>query len=368
MFSNKKSYFFIIPFIIMVIIFFSVIASNFFIKNEKSFNKIERNTTLDIGNREFILKDITKTKEYIYLELVEEDWINNDEVMNIKSNFDNEKTLMDDIIKIRFKGYYFLKIPLNKHSKILNLLFEENDKSYKLFFDTKNYKIEDYEELNPKNYKENYLDFCIHLNNEKIVKINEQINDKNNEISSKEKDIEELKARAEFQIGDELNSTKQKLQNVNNTIENLKDEILNLNNSIVTLKNKNLMIDAEKKYIKTGKKESVVLISRKDKNGNKIDDVEAKELSKKEEEREKQEENKKKNEEKKEDNSSSNSTQNNSKNVTKTTVKKVNSEPKKEVKKELPKQKNNTNNNANSEIKSQKNNKEKGEIEIEFTP
>lgn len=194
MFSNKKSYFFIIPFVIMVGIFLIVIASNFFIKSEKSYNKILRNTSLDIGNREFILKDITKTKEYIYLELVEEDWINNDEVMNMKANFDNEKALMEDIIKIRFKGFYFLKIPLNKKSKILNLLFEENDKSYKLLFDTKNYKEEDYEELKPKKYKENYLDFCVHLNNEKIVKINEQINDKNHEISNKEKDIEELKA------------------------------------------------------------------------------------------------------------------------------------------------------------------------------
>ena len=142
MFSNRKSYFFLIPFVVMVMIFLAIIFSNFFIKSEKKHSEIEKNTVINIGNREFILKDIIKTKENIFLEFVEEDWLNNDDVMNIKSNFDSEKELTNDVVKIRFKGFYFLKIPVKKNNKILNLIFQEKDKNYKLFIDIKNYKEE----------------------------------------------------------------------------------------------------------------------------------------------------------------------------------------------------------------------------------
>ena len=168
MFSNRKSYFFLIPFVVMVMIFLAIIFSNFFIKSEKKHSEIEKNTVINIGNREFILKDIIKTKENIFLEFVEEDWLNNDDVMNIKSNFDSEKELTNDVVKIRFKGFYFSKIPVKKNNKILNLIFQEKDKNYKLFIDIKNYKEEEYLEKNVKDYKVDYLDFCINLNNEKI--------------------------------------------------------------------------------------------------------------------------------------------------------------------------------------------------------
>lgn len=128
MFSNRKSYFFLIPFVVMVMIFLAIIFSNFFIKSEKKHSEIEKNTVINIGNREFILKDIIKTKENIFLEFVEEDWLNNDDVMNIKSNFDSEKELTNDVVKIRFKGFYFLKIPVKKNNKILNLIFKKKIK------------------------------------------------------------------------------------------------------------------------------------------------------------------------------------------------------------------------------------------------
>ena len=361
MFSNRKSYFFLIPFVVMVIIFLAIIFSNFFIKSENKHSEIEKNTIINIGNMKFILKDIIQTKENIFLEFVEEDWLNNDEVMNVKSNFDNEKELTNDIVKIRFKGYYYLKIPVKKNNKILNLVFQEKDKNYKLFFDMKKYKKEEYIEKTVKEYKVSYLDFCIILNNEKIAQIYEQINTKNYEISIKEKEIEELNSQAEFQIGDELNNTKQKIQNVKNFIENLKDEILNLNNNIVTLKNKNLMLGAEIKYIETGKKEDVVLISKKDKNGNKIDDLDAKEIYKKEEEREKQEdENKQKNEKKEEEknhNSSSNNIKNNEIKTPKNTQNKSNSVTKNIKKDDNSTSKKTKKNNSNSDIKIKKNDK-----------
>lgn len=372
MFSNRKSYFFLIPFVVMVMIFLAIIFSNFFIKSEKKHSEIEKNTVINIGNREFILKDIIKTKENIFLEFVEEDWLNNDDVMNIKSNFDSEKELTNDVVKIRFKGFYFLKIPVKKNNKILNLIFQEKDKNYKLFIDIKNYKEEEYLEKNVKDYKVDYLDFCIKLNNEKIEKIDEQINEKYNEISIKEKNIEELNSQTEFQIGDELNNTKQKIQNVKNIIENLKDEILNMTNNIVTLKNKNLMLNAEIKFIQTGKKEDVVLISKKDKNGNKIDDLDAKEIYKKEEEREKQEEkNKQKNEKKEEEknnNSSSNNIKNNEIKTPKNSQNKSNSVTKNIKKDESKVQKNTQKNGSNSDIKIKKNDKKNKEVEVEFTP
>ena len=372
MFSNRKSYFFLIPFVVMVIIFLAIIFSNFFIKSENKHSEIEKNTIINIGNRKFILKDIIQTKENIFLEFVEEDWLNNDEVMNIKSNFDNEKELTNDIVKIRFKGYYYLKIPVKKNNKILNLVFQEKDKNYKLFFDMKKYKKEEYIEKTVKEYKVSYLDFCIILNNEKIAQIYEQINTKNDEISIKEKEIEELNSQAEFQIGDELNNTKQKIQNVKNFIENLKDEILNLNNNIVTLKNKNLMLGAEIKYIETGKKEDVVLISKKDKNGNKIDDLDAKEIYKREEEREKQEdENKQKNEKKEEEknnNSSSNNIKNNEIKTPKNSHNKSNSVTKNIKKDDNSTSKKTKKNSSNSDIKVKKNDKKNKEVEVEFTP
>jgi len=320
MFSNRKSYFFLIPFVVMVMIFLAIIFSNFFIKSEKKHSEIEKNTVINIGNREFILKDIIKTKENIFLEFVEEDWLNNDDVMNIKSNFDSEKELTNDVVKIRFKGFYFLKIPVKKNNKILNLIFQEKDKNYKLFIDIKNYKEEEYLEKNVKDYKVDYLDFCIKLNNEKIEKIDEQINEKYNEINIKEKNIEELNSQTEFQIGDELNNAKQKIQNVKNIIENLKDEILNMTNNIVTLKNKNLMLNAEIKFIQTGKKEDVVSSSNNNKNKSKLIQ--------------------------KHNNSTIN---NNKKNETKV-------------------QKNNQNNTSNSDVKVNKNDKKNKEVEVEFVP
>ena len=350
MFSNRKSYFFLIPFVVMVMIFLAIIFSNFFIKSEKKHSEIEKNTVINIGNREFILKDIIKTKENIFLEFVEEDWLNNDDVMNIKSNFDSEKELTNDVVKIRFKGFYFLKIPVKKNNKILNLIFQEKDKNYKLFIDIKNYKEEEYLEKNVKDYKVDYLDFCIKLNNEKIEKIDEQINEKYNEINIKEKNIEELNSQTEFQIGDELNNAKQKIQNVKNIIENLKDEILNMTNNIVTLKNKNLMLNAEIKFIQTGKKEDVVLISKKDKNGNKIDDLDAKEIYKKEEENNK------------------NSSSNNNKNKSKLIQKHNNSTIDNNKKNETKVQKNNQNNTSNSDVKVNKNDKKNKEVEVEFVP
>lgn len=368
MFSNRKSYFFLIPFVVMVMIFLAIIFSNFFIKSEKKHSEIEKNTVINIGNREFILKDIIKTKENIFLEFVEEDWLNNDDVMNIKSNFDSEKELTNDVVKIRFKGFYFLKIPVKKNNKILNLIFQEKDKNYKLFIDIKNYKEEEYLEKNVKDYKVDYLDFCIKLNNEKIEKIDEQINEKYNEINIKEKNIEELNSQTEFQIGDELNNAKQKIQNVKNIIENLKDEILNMTNNIVTLKNKNLMLNAEIKFIQTGKKEDVVLISKKDKNGNKIDDLEAKEFSEKEEEREKKEEEKNQKDEKKEEKKENNSSSNNTKKNETKVQKNSNSVKKETQKNETKVQKNNQNNTSNSDIKVNKNDKKNKEVEVEFVP
>lgn len=369
MFSNRKSYFFLIPFVVMVMIFLAIIFSNFFIKSEKKHSEIEKNTVINIGNREFILKDIIKTKENIFLEFVEEDWLNNDDVMNIKSNFDSEKELTNDVVKIRFKGFYFLKIPVKKNNKILNLIFQEKDKNYKLFIDIKNYKEEEYLEKNVKDYKVDYLDFCIKLNNEKIEKIDEQINEKYNEINIKEKNIEELNSQTEFQIGDELNNAKQKIQNVKNIIENLKDEILNMTNNIVTLKNKNLMLNAEIKFIQTGKKEDVVLISKKDKNGNKIDDLDAKEIYKKEEEREKkEEENKQNNNKKEEEENNKNSSSNNNKNKSKLIQKHNNSTINNNKKNETKVQKNNQNNTSNSDVKVNKNDKKNKEVEVEFVP
>lgn len=288
--------------------------------------------------------------------------------MNIKSNFDSEKELTNDVVKIRFKGYYYLKIPVKKNNKILNLIFQEKDKNYKLFFDMKKYKKEEYVEKTVKEYKVSYLDFCKILNNEKIAQIYEQINTKNNEISIKEKEIEELNSQAEFQIGDELNNTKQKIQNVKNFIENLKDEILNLDNNIVTLKNKNLMLNAEIKFIQTGKKEDVVLISKKDKNGKKIDDLDAKEIYKKEEEREKKEEENKQNNNKKGEENNKNSSSNNNKNKSKLTQKNNNSTINNNKKDETKVQKNNQNNTSNSDIKVKKNDKKNKEVEVEFTP
>ena len=275
--------------------------------------------------------------------------------MNIKSNFDSEKELTNDVVKIRFKGFYFLKIPVKKNNKILNLIFQEKDKNYKLFIDIKDYKVD-------------YLDFCIKLNNEKIEKIDEQINEKYNEINIKEKNIEELNSQTEFQIGDELNNAKQKIQNVKNIIENLKDEILNMTNNIVTLKNKNLMLNAEIKFIQTGKKEDVVLISKKDKNGNKIDDLDAKEIYKKEEEREKKEEENKQNNNKKEEENNKNSSSNNNKNKSKLIQKHNNSTINNNKKNETKVQKNNQNNTSNSDAKVNKNDKKNKEVEVEFVP
>lgn len=369
MFSNKKSYYFIIPFIIAILIFLGIIFSNLFVNNEKKINEINNGTELKVNNRTFILKEINRTDEFFYLELVEDDWLNFEKIMNIKANFNNDEKIIENVVKIRFKGFYFLKIPTPKKFNYMNLIFEEDGKEYKLSFSKKNYKEIEYNEKSVKEYKINYLEFCIELNKQKIGDINTKIYEKNEEIEKVEKDIEELKNRSEFQVEEELNNTKSKIKSLTNSIEKLNDDILEFKNNIVTFENKNLMLNAEINYVNTGKKKRVVLISKLDKNGNKVVDLEAKEFSEKEEEREKKEEEKNQKDEKKEEKKDNNSSSNTKSKNSEIKVQKTNNSINKNSQKNETKvQKNTKNNVSNSDIKVKKNDKKNKEVEVEFTP
>ena len=372
MFSNKKSYFFVIPFIIAILIFLMIIFSNLFVNNEKKINEINNGTEIKVNNRTFVLKEINRTDEFYYLELVEEDWLSFEKTMNIKANFNNDGTIIENVVKIRFKGFYFLKIPTPKKFNYMNLIFEEDGREYKLSFSKKNYKEIEYIEKSVKEYKTNYLEFCIELNKQKIGDINTKIYEKNEEIEKVEKDIEELKNRSEFQVEEELNNTNSKIKSLTNSIEKIKEDILELKNNIVTFENKNLMLNAEINYVNTGKKKRVVLISKLDKNGNKIVDLEAKEFSEKEEQREKIEEEKNKQEEKKDEQKSNNSSSNNTKKIEikspKNTYKNNNSVTKNTKQNDNSTSKKTEKNNSNSDIKVKKNDKKNKEVEVEFTP
>lgn len=390
MFDDSKSKKFVTFSVGAVLILVFILIGAFFISGRNNYTTVKVNETYRVGNKNLKVFGINKSKEYLYLEFIDEEWLDknsNFKFTAVKKNNTNE--IIDGILKMKYKGYYLIKIPLEKGYGSIKLNTNYDNKDYPIYFNEHQIKETDYKEPTLKEYKVIYLKEVIRSVRESMEQKQNDIIEERKKIDTLEKEREEIKAEFDFLQGEELQKRKSHLTNVENNILNIKDTILNFENDLIKYENKIEVIGKEIIFIETGERRRAVLKDLKDKNGNIITDTDAKTYDEKITKEEVKEENKEK--ENKENNSSEKNTtthkiENNTNNTNSnynnqqnnnynnnqnnnSNTNKNNSTPIKDT--ETNKNNNNTNtqNNQNKKIiKPIKNDKEKKEIEVEFKP
>ena len=125
MFENKKSksyFYFLIGIGIFIAVF--LIANIFFIPKDK-YKSLKPGEEFILGNEKLKLKSIEKSIDFLYLELIDYNYIEN--INKFKFKTISEKSVnysMDPEILYNYKGYYLIKIPLKKHFKTLKFIVE----------------------------------------------------------------------------------------------------------------------------------------------------------------------------------------------------------------------------------------------------
>lgn len=373
MFENKKSksYFY---FLIGIGIFIATIfLANIFLIPKDKYKTLKPGESFILGSESLKIKSIEKSIDFLYLELIDYNYIENINKFKFKTKTEkNVDYSIEPEILYNYKGYYLIKIPLKKYFKTLKFMVEyENDigkskVSNHTYFNEFEIKVnENFKEKTKKEYILDYISFLIEENNEKIKGKNEEFTKNNEIILTKNNELKLLTDELQYKTDEEKVKSENKIFSNKRDIFSLKNKIIEIENEIIDLKNTNLVLKCEHIFIETGKKEKPKLLNKKKKlteldyknkiseNNNPSNILE--EVSKPKEKEVKKEENVEKNN----TNPVKNNQQNNVKpkqNTTNNALKNQNN-----TKKSTPK-------NNNSYIKPKENSKKNGEIEIEFTP
>ena len=356
MFENKKSknYFY---FLIGIGLFFVIIfISNLFFIPKDKYKSLKVGEEFILGDEKIILKSIEKSSDYLYLELIDYNYIENLNKIKFSTKTENKVNYsIDPEILYNYKGYYLLKIHLEKGFKTLKFIVEYvNNKEDKNNLKDHTY-FNEYELVINKNFKEktkqeyilNYLSFLINKNEDKIKEKNDIFNSNNEILIQKEEEIKLLKDESQYKNEEEKLKIENKIISNSKDISSLKNKLIDIENEIIDLKNSNLLLNSEYIFIETGKKEKPQLLQKKKK-----DDVNSI----------------------KENNFSENFNPNNNINQEENSIKEV--EIKQENNNSSSKPKNNSssttkksnNNSNNSSSKPKNNSNNNGEVEVEFTP
>lgn len=394
LFNDNKSKKFVFFSVGAVLVLILILILAFFIKGGNNYTTVKLNETYRVGNKNLKVFGINKSKDFLYLEFIDEDWINNNSNFKFTAFKKKESNKeINNILKIKYKGYYLIKIPLEKGYGSVKLITNYDNKNYQIYFNEHQIEETDYQEPSLKEYKVMYLKEIIRSIGESMAQKHNDIAKENKKIDDLEKEIEEVKAELDFLQGEELQKRKSHLKSLEVSIENIKDTILNFKNDLIKYGNKIEIIETEITFLETGIREHSVLEDLKDKNGNIITDIDAKkydeEITKDEITEEKRNENK--NEETKtkfkieNKDTNTNYNNNNSNNYNNQNVNtenkntnnqntNVDTNKNKTTITTPPKtiETKNNNQNTNTEnkkiIKPIKNDKEKQEVEIEFKP
>lgn len=301
-FNNNKSKKYTIPFYIFIFFLFSITISGFILPEKTNYKTIEAGQSYDVDGNKLLLQSINKTEEFVYIEIIDHDWLNN--IGGYKFEVDtkenvNYKTTPE--IKVSYKGYFLIKIPLkNDYSsfKLTTIKDERNiegtpSKETSIYFNEHQLKINnDYKELGEKEYIVNYLNLLIADIEKEIGEAKIQISINQEIINDNMEDIELIEEQKEFQTGDEIKNSDSLISNKNNKITKLEDDILTIEDSIILLKNKILKLESEIYFVETGEKTEAELLKTR---------AEKEEEERKEEERKAKEEKEKEKKESKKD-------------------------------------------------------------------
>lgn len=268
--NNLKSSKFLVPFFLLLSIILFMFLYSSVTKKEKKSNSISPNQTFKIGENDLIFKSVNKNEDYLYIEIINLDWINKISGFKFKyKNYNTSYELQDIEEFIKYQGYYLLKIPLRKgYKKCIIKMIDENHnkvnfKDIVLFEDN----IEDVNYIEEKDtyYKIDYLKFLIDLEREKSSKLEKNIEEKNEEIKLNTKNIYLLKEQLNFNVDEEKNEIQSKINALNEDIKNKNNDILSLENKIIISKNKVIVLNNQIDYLQTGIKKEVKLIEKKTK-------------------------------------------------------------------------------------------------------
>lgn len=290
MFDEKKSLVFVYSSILIILILIFIIISGFFVGKNKGYSTIKKDNYFSLDDTKLKLIEINKSNDFLYLEFVNENWLNTNFDISFYSTIEkNPKEKIEEILKLKFKGYYLIKIPVTKNYGAVKLVAKYNEKEFATYFNEKDLKINNYKELNLDDYKRKYLNYLVDNNKKKIKELEQKISEQKNKKSDIEKKKNELNSQLKFQVGDDLVVAKQKILDFDTTLQVTNSEILKYENEIIELKNKNLVLTSEVNFIKTGKENSIVLLKKKDLNGELIEDFSTQENIKNETEKQKEE-------------------------------------------------------------------------------
>lgn len=300
-FNNNKSKKYTIPFYLFMFFLFSITISGFILPEKTNYKTIEAGQTFIVDNNKLLLESINKTDDFVYLEVIDHDWLNN--IGGYKFEVDTKENLnykTTPEIKVSYRGYFLIKIPLkNDYSsfKLTTIKDVKNiegtpSKEVSVYFNEHQLKINnDYRELDEKEYIVNYLNLLVSDIEKKIRESKRQISINQEIINNKMEDIELIEEQKEFQTGDEIKNSDSLISNKNNKMAKLEDDILAIEDSIILLKNKILKLESEIYFVETGEKTEAELLKTR---------AEKEEEERKEEERKAKEEKEKEEKEKKE--------------------------------------------------------------------
>ncbi|MDY3050829.1 MAG: hypothetical protein SOR31_04255 [Parvimonas sp.] len=380
MFEKNKSFKFLFPYILLIVLFFSVVIGNIIFSYGKNYKTIFKNDIYKISNVNLYVKDIYLYEDNFYIEFINKNWLEDVKISFNAKTKNDEKEELKDILNFKFKGLYVLKIPIKTSFKaiLLTTILNENEKFYIYFNENEIVKRKDGKD--EKKLKFEYITCVINFNIDDIKVLENNIKSKEKEIEKLENENKKIEQENPYSVEEEKEKIESKLSEIKSKKDKILSEILEIKNKIISLKNKNILLENEKKFIETGEKielKNVKLFKKIDEKGKEIADTETIKNIEKEEEKEKAEKKKEDNKNKEnmienEKKTDENYNPNNNPNSTYTPPK-INTE---KTKNDLPNTNNNKNtsskktpkkNNISTEIKSKKTDN-KGEVEVEFVP
>ena len=241
MFEKNKSKKFLLPYFLLIIIFFVIIISNIIFSYGKKYKTIFKNDTYKISNINLFVKDIYLYNDNFYIEFINKNWLEDNNLQFKAKTKNNEKEEIDNILEFKFKGLYVIKIPVKNNFKaiMLTTILNQNEKFYIYFNESEIVKRK--EEKTTKILKIEYINSMIEFNNNEINSLEKEKEIKEKEIETFNEKKQNIKSENEYSIGEEKEKINKNLDEIQSKINRLLNEILEIKNKIISLKNKNIL-------------------------------------------------------------------------------------------------------------------------------
>src|SRR5699024_962151 len=216
-FNNNRSKKYTVPFYIFIFFLFSITISGFILPEKTNYKTIKAGETCDVNNNQLLLQSINKTDEFVYLEIIDQNWLSNIEGYKFKAGTKenaNYKTTPE--IKVSYKGYYLVKISLKNNYSSFKLttikdtkdIEDVSNKEVSIYFNEHQLKVNNnYEELKEKEYITKYQNLLIENTELEIKEFEDKILISQKRIEKNKEEIELIKGQMEFQTKDEIENS-----------------------------------------------------------------------------------------------------------------------------------------------------------------